>query len=257
MAAQAIDLSSGLVPKPPQGNAAAGGGIDLSAGLVPATGAKPQTGPQAVSSPDPNAANPNGEGVYGMTSPDGRQVPIPYSKIQAVGRQGYRFASHGELAKYARDHAADPVDEERVQQFLDQHPWEPASITINALLGVGTGVTKTLAGADRMARGNGPLTRPEEALQTAAETPTKGAAQGAGEAAENVGEFFTGEELLGLVGKALPFAERLKQASGLAQVLDKNETLAKIVKIGMSAVKQGTVAGGQTLVKTGAIPARR
>lgn len=203
--------------------------------------------PQAVT-PDPNSANPKGEGLYTMQSPDGRSVQIPYSKIQTVSPQGYRFANHGELARYARDHQADPVDENRVNQFIDKlPPWDPTKI----LMGLGTGVAKAAAGADRIARGNGALTRPEEMLQEAAATPTKGAGEALGEGVENAGEFFTGEELLGLASKALPFAERLKQATGLAQTLSKSPTLAKIARIGLSAIKQGTIAGGQTYVKTG------
>lgn len=250
-------MASPAIPPPPSGTII----MPPSLGSIPpppsgtivhqqTSGASPQAAAPSTP-PDPNSANPKGEGIYKMQSPDGRAVQIPYSKIETVGNQGYRFSDHGELARYARDHQADPVDEDRLDKFLNDHPWNPAAVTLSALKGVGTGVTKTLAGADRLVRGSGPLTRPEEQLQEAAETPAKGVVQNAGEGAENVGEYFTGEELLGLASKALPFAERLKQASTLAQTLDKSPTLAKLVRVGMSTVKQGTIAAGQTYTKTG------
>lgn len=192
------------------------------------------------------------EGIYNMQSPDGRAVQIPYSKVKAAGPQGYRFSSQGDLARYAKDHAADPVDESAIDKYMDNTPWwDMPGHALNLLAGVGTGVTKTAAGLDRAVRGNGPLSGPEEQLQTAAATPTKGGMQGASELGENVGEFFTGEELLGLVGKGLQGAERLKAATGLAQVLEKHPVIAKLVKIGQNAVRQGTVAGAQTFAKTG------
>ena len=245
-------MTSGLPPLPPGASLISGGGA--GSGLPPLPPGATMIGGNAAASapPDPNSANPKGEGLYNMVSPDGRQVQIPYSKIQAVAPQGYRFAAHGDLAQYARDYAADPVDEGRVDKFIDSLPWwGPAKMAIGLVKGIGTGAIKTAAGADRIVRGNGPLSRPEEMLQQAAETPASGAAEGVGEAAENAGEFFTGEEMLGLASKALPFAERLKQATGIAQALKNSPTLAKVVKIGMSAVRQGTIAGAQTFAKTG------
>jgi hypothetical protein len=192
------------------------------------------------------------EGVYQMQSPDGRPVQIPYSKVKTAGPQGYRFANQGELSRYAKDHAADPVDESAVDRYMNNTPWwDMPGHALNLLAGVGTGVTKTAAGLDRAVRGNGPLTGPEEQLQLAAATPTKGGMQNAGELGENVGEFFTGEELLGMVGKTLQGADKLKAATQLAQTLERHPMIAKLVKIGQNAVRQGGIAGAQTFAKTG------
>jgi hypothetical protein len=182
-----------------------------------------------------------------MHSPDGRAVQIPYSKVHTSIQNGYLFGDKGTLQRYARDHAADPLSEGRVEQYLDQHPWVAAPV--NALAGLGTGALKTATGLDRT-----PTTRGETELQLTAATPTKGVVQGAGEALENVGEFFTGDELLSFLGKGaegLGMAEKLKNMTGLAQTLEKYPMLAKVLKIGSTAVKQGTIAGGQTYAKTG------
>ena len=215
-------------------------------GFVPmnASGSGAQPAQTAQSA---NPENPNNEGLYAMHSPDGRAVQIPYSKVHTSIQNGYLFGDKGTLQKYARDHAADPLSEGRVEQYLDQHPWVAAPV--NALAGLGTGALKTATGLDRT-----PTTRGETELQLAAATPTKGPVQAAGEAAENVGEFFTGDELLSFLGKGaegLGMAEKLKSMTGLAQTLEKYPMLAKVLKIGSTAVKQGTIAGGQTYAKTG------
>ena len=216
--------------------------------LFDMTKATPVTG----SAPETPNANPRSEGVYQMQSPDGRAVQIPYSNVKTAGPQGYRFSNQGELARYAKDHSADPIDEGAVDKYLDNVPWwDMPGHALNLLSGVGTGVEKTAAGLDRAVRGNGPLTGPEEQLQLAAATPTKGGMQAAGEAGENVGEFFSGEELLGLVGKGLQGAEKLKAATQAAQLLERHPLIAKLVKIGQNAVRQGTIAGAQTYAKTG------
>jgi hypothetical protein len=213
--------------------------------------------------------NPKGEGVYAMQSPDGRTTAIPYSKVGDQGKLGYRFTSQDELARYAKDRSADPVNEDMVDRFMDTLPqWIGPAPAWHAMQGFGAGATKLLAGADRMARavagrtpGTGQqgrpantYTAPEEALQEAAATPTKGLAESAGEAAENVGEFWSGEGLMSLLGKSaegLSIAEKLKQATGVAQVLEKFPVLDKLARIGVTAVKQGALGGAQTLVKTG------
>ena len=215
-------------------------------GFVPmnASGSGAQPAQTAQSA---NPENPNNEGLYAMHSPDGRAVQIPYSKVHTSIQNGYLFGDKGTLQKYARDHAADPLSEGRVEQYLDQHPWVAAPV--NALAGLGTGALKTATGLDRT-----PTTRGETELQLAAATPTKGPVQAAGEAAENVVEFFTGDELLSFLGKGaegLGMAEKLKSVTGLAQTLEKYPMLAKVLKIGSTAVKQGTIVGGQTYAKTG------
>jgi len=80
--------------------------------------------------------------------------------------------------------------------------------------------------------------------------------QSMGATGETLGEFASGEELLGLLGrsaKLLPFAEQFKLATGLAQMLDKYPLVAKLMKIGIASANQGTVAAGQTYLKTGDI----
>ena len=182
-----------------------------------------------------------------MTAPDGRAVKIPYSKVHMMIQNDYLFQDKPTLQQYSRDLAADPLSEDRIDQFLDKHPWIAAPV--HAIEGVGTGVAKTATGLDKT-----PTTKLETYAQMAAAKPVKGMAGGAGELGENVLEYFGGEELLGLLGKgaeALPLAERLKSMTNMAQLLAKYPTLAKVAKIGTTAVKQGTIAAGQTFAKTG------
>ena len=54
-------------------------------------------------------ANPHGEGVYQMMSPDGQTLNIPYGNVPALmPLRGWKFASPAVQATYARDYAADP-----------------------------------------------------------------------------------------------------------------------------------------------------
>jgi hypothetical protein len=187
-----------------------------------------------------------------MHAPDGRAVQIPYSKVHDQIKNGYLFADKNTLQQYARDVAADPMSEDRIDQFLDKHPWIAAPVRFaveNPLKGLGTGLLRTWTGADRL-----PTSRLETEEQIAAATPVQGPQQAGGELAEGLGEFFSGDELFSMLGKAsqgLGIADRLKAATGLAQTLEKYPALAKLAKIGSTAVKQGTIAGAQTYAKTG------
>jgi hypothetical protein len=235
--------SAGMPPPPPPGFFPAG----TSSAPPP-----PPPGFVSASTSSSSAAPANTEGLYAMTSPDGRPAPVRYSNVHTQLQNNYLFADQGTLQQYARDQAADPLSEDRVDQFLDKHPWIGAPV--NALMGAGAGALKTVTGLDRTPQDHNLGGRIETEMQLAAATPTKGIAQGVGETGENVGEYFTGEELLSFLGKAakaIPLPDKLKSMTGLAQVLQKNPMLAKVLKIGATAVKQGTIGGAQTFVKTG------
>ena len=186
-----------------------------------------------------------------MKNPAGQVVPIPYSNVGKALDQGHLFADKSTLQQYARDHAADPLSEDRVDKFIDAHPYIGRPIA--GLKGAGTGVDKLLTAGDRT-----PRTRAETELQLAAATPTRGAGEAGGEMAEGVGEYFSGDEILSMAGRALeglPLAQKLKDLSGIAQMVSKAPPIVqKLLKIGMSAVKQGTIAAGQTATQTGLDP---
>ena len=221
--------------------------------------------PQPMQSAQPAGLtdNPKGEGTYAMKNPQGQTVPVPYSNVHHALDQGHLFADKGTLQKYARDHAADPLDESRVDQWLDKHPY--LGLPVNLLAGAGTGALKTFTGLDTMPNepGKNKFEQADRRAETetllAANTPTKGLGQGLGEGGENVGEFFSGEELLSLLGKAgaaMGMTQKLKTMTGLSQMLEKAPPIVpKLLKIGMSAVKQGTVGGAQTYAKTGDVGA--
>jgi hypothetical protein len=64
---------------------------------------------------------------------------------------------------------------------------------------------------------------------------------------ETLTEFLLGDEAL----KGLSLAERLKQASGVAQIFEKSPRLMKAVQIGSEALRHGAVQTAQTLARTG------
>lgn len=199
--------------------------------------------------------NPKGEGVYPMVNNAGQTVQIPYGNVQEAAAQGHRFQTKDALQQYARDHAADPVSEDATDRYVDGMSWyNPVKIARDLSTGFATGVLKTGTGLDHAPQGHGAAGKLEQDAQLQAATPTKGAAGAAGEAAENVGEWFTGEELLGMLGKAgdaMGIADKLKSVSGLAQTIEKYPLVGKLLKIGSNAVKQGTIGAGQTYAKTG------
>lgn len=201
--------------------------------------------------------NPNGEGVYQMGVPGKPAVAVPYSKVQQAGKLGMFFSDRADLARYARDHHADPVTEGTIDHYLNNAPWwDVPSQLVNAASGAGGAALRTLTAHDRA-----PHSQAEQQLQLAAETPNNGVAAGLGDLGENIGEFFSGQELLGLLGKTasatgegLGLSERLKGAQQAAQVLEKHPAIAKLVKIGQNAVRNFAIATGQSAAKPGATP---
>ena len=237
----------------PLPGASPGSGLDMST-FKPLSAAAPiNQQPQTMPSPAHDAqsadlaANTKGEGTYQMKNPQGLMVAVPYSNVHRALDQGHLFADKGTLQQYARDHAADPLSEDRVDQWMDKHPY--LSRPLQGLIGAGTGLDKTLTGLLPA-----PTTRAGTELQLAAATPTRTAAEGGGEGVENLAEFFSGDELatmLGKAGTAMGITDKLKAMTGLAQTIEKYPMVAKLLKIGASAAKQGTIAGGQTYLKTG------
>jgi hypothetical protein len=154
-----------------------------------------------------------------------------------------------------------PPTEDHLDSFLQRHKdLLDLPVTImrnltgqNLLAGAGAGAQETLAGADKLVRR---LTghQGEDVLTREAAKPTEGFEQAVGKAGEGVGEFFTGEELLSMLGRtgaAMTGVEKLKSAQQIAAVLAKHPYIAKALKVGLSAVKAGGVGAGQELVKSG------
>jgi hypothetical protein len=195
-------------------------------------------------------ANPRGEGTYSMTAPAGPAINVPYSQVHQALDQGHVFTDKANLQNYARDHAADPLDESRVDQWIDKHPILSGALgPYEGIIGGARGLVKTATGLLPA-----PTTRAGTELQMFAAESPRHWQQGTGEATENVGEFFSGEEflkLLGNVGPMMTAAEKLKTVTGLAQLVEKVPMIGKLLKIGESAAKQGTIAGAQTFAKTG------
>ena len=141
--------------------------------------------------------------------------------------------------------------EDHVDDWLSKHP--VLGFVPNLLAGAGAGVEQTAAGLDKLAR-QATGHQGEDWLTREAAKPTHGTVQAVGKGAESVGEFFTGEEMLGMLGRtgmAMSAADKLKNATQIASLLNKSPYLAKVLKIGMETVKAGTLGAGQEYVKTG------
>lgn len=216
----------------------------------------PKTAPGAIAAPPkPQPARDlitarfgpeGGEGSYAMHDFAGLPHQVGYSKVHQALDNGFLFSDKPTLEKYARDHAADPLDESRVDQWIDKHPI--VSGPLQLLTGGYRGIIRTGTAFDRT-----PTTRAETEAQLFAASPNRTAGESVGGAAEQVGEFFTGEQLLGMLGRTgmvMSAAEKLKTVTGLAQLIEKVPMVGKLLKIGESAAKQGTTSAAQTYIQT-------
>ena len=220
----ALPDQSGLPPGATITPLAAQSGAPPGATVTPLAGAAPMPAkPNPVG--DGLTANPNGEGVYPMVDSQGQTVQIPYSNVQHAAAMGHRFQTKDALQQYARDHAAGPVDEDAADKYIDGLSWyNPVKLGRDVLSGLGAGALKTATGLDKAPQGHGAGGRVEQDMQIAAATPAKGVAGAVGELGENVGEWFSGEELLGMLGKAgeaMNLSEKMKALTGLSQTIEK------------------------------------
>ena len=125
-------------------------------------------------------------------------------------------------------------------------------------------IIRKATGTDKGANGQPRRTQAEQAVQHFADTPVHNGfegmeghesesnylsnSQGLGEGAEDMGEFLSGEGLLSALGKIAKAPVALSEAAKIEQEIKKGSTMGKLA---LAALKQGTVAGGQTYVKTG------
>jgi hypothetical protein len=185
---------------------------------------------------------------------------------------------------------SDFVDNPNFGKPAHYDPWsaDTGSSFLNAaqdvVSGIGKGVAQTVGGAAHLAanvahRALGTPNQTPEALQGLEEaSKPQGTAENIGSGIESIAEFMMGDEAL----KGLSMADRLKQVSGIMKYIEKSPKLAKALELGinvgkagselspeertllqqhpilarlaghgLSAIRQGLVQGGQTLVKTG------
>lgn len=198
--------------------------------------------------------NPAGEGIYRMIGPDGKQIGVPYSKAKALGKpQGYQFADPAEAQRFMKDYVADPQLNQDLIRIAGDNPG------VNLYMGFAKHALRTAlgladigqAGANRRKQNmqgfdsvssQDMQPQPSKARDFANE-PDQNVEQLAGGTGEDIAEFLTGEKLLTLLPE-LTGAQKLEAATKLAKMAEKHPLLA-------NALKQGTVAGAQTQVRTG------
>lgn len=113
------------------------------AGATPPTYLDPNTGEPLVGHPTPalDLSNRQGQGVYQMSGPDGKTVPVPYGQVQQAAQQmGYKFANDADKFRFAKDNAADP---NRVTSYAPAPGYvAPNESSLSAPMQVAAGVAK-------------------------------------------------------------------------------------------------------------------
>jgi hypothetical protein len=206
-------------------------------------------------------SNPQGEGLYQMKAPTGSTVAVPFSKVKhGALPMGYQFATPDETARYARDfHAAPVASWNDLLGDIEERPgwrhWlDPTTAFPEQAAGGMKGVATLAEGARKLL---GLKPKEPDTLTQVAQRPNANAQEAGGELQENMGEFVSGEELLGLIGKTARSGEALNDAGKVAQMLEKYPQVARVLKVGMNAVKnipelgQALLGAGQTFIKTG------
>lgn len=246
-----MSTGGGDTPPPPPGFVAQG---------AQPTPPRPQPAQDAILAD--MRTNPRGEGTYQMQGPQG-PVAVPFSHVKATaGPAGWQFANDQERTRYEKDYRARPVGS--LSQFLqgiDEQPgWMSWVLPTAQTVGEMHGVASTVKGVQNiMGMGKGPA--PEGSAQgfinTMADHQNANLAETAGDLGENAGEFVSGQELMGLLGGAVKGSQALTEAGKVSQVLEKYPAIARVLKVGMNAVKNipelghALLGAGQTYVKTG------
>jgi hypothetical protein len=235
----------------------------VSSGASASTTALPPlpAGAQLTSAPagDPLTGNPNGEGTYQMQGPKGT-VGVPYSNVETAQQQGYQLQGDtqsffhlptGDAARYMNDQRFDPkVQAQYAQGMAQQMHSDPGFGTMEgvargaALTAAGLGhitqkIVGKVTGKNNPADPNGALAK----VQQFGEGGDTGEEE-FGKFVESAGEFLMGDEAL----KGMAYLDKVKQVLPVLKVLEKSPLLARTLD---AAMQQSTVAGGQTLVKTG------
>jgi hypothetical protein len=193
-------------------------------------------------------ANPNAEGTYKMDN-GGAQLDVPYSTVANARKQGYGFSSGDDMKRYMDDYVADPRTTKTAMDHLEKFLTNVSAGGIDRFAGIGGAALRTAQGAARIG-GVIPIPLPK-ALQAAAAAENANANQSLGDVGETGAEFFTGEELLNLFGRGADTVMGAERAAKAAKFLRDNTAVARLARIGLNVVKQGTLAGAQTAVKGG------
>lgn len=214
-------------------------------------------------------------------------IYVPYSKAlailghpeQHIGPRGIEIPAFNQGNEDAVDKYGLSIhkdEAERILRDVEADPnrqnqgWKNTLLSIPAVqatLGFLRGGAKTVSGADNLiskVTGKPNRTAPERAIQDFSENPVGNPYQGIrseentanylsgnqtlGNVGEDMAEFMSGEGLLSKIGKLLGSGVKLTEAAKVEEEIRKGTPLGKLA---LQAIKQGTVAGGQTYVKTG------
>ena len=190
--------------------------------------------------------NPNGEGIYRMVGPDGKQVGVPYTKAKSLGKpQGYTFVDQGEAHRFMKDYIADPAEQQKMVDIAKDDPG------LNMFLGLAKHALRTVYGIGDVTNGGQtlqggefkPTQKSNSPVRQFAEEPDQNIHEAIGGGLEDTGEFISGERFLKLLPE-LAGAQKLEVATRLAKLAEKHPLIA-------NALRNAAVAGAQTDVKTG------
>lgn len=257
---------------PPSAPPAAGSGGDWFAQQQQQPGQRPPLigkPPDMATPATPSITdNPNGEGIYRMKGPDGKEAGIPYSNAKgSATAAGYKFADDHEYTRFMKDYLADPAEQQKTQQIAQDDPGlmlflGAAKHALRSVFGLSDITSGTPEQREKSAKQNPLLPQPlggsaqaerSSPLRQFADEPDVSGWQTAGGAGEDLGEFATGEGEL----KAANMGDRLLKLVPELQGSQKLAVVSKLLQFAEKhpligdALRQGLVAGAQTDVKTG------
>jgi len=221
------------------------------------------TVPSDLTSNPPDPKTGQGEGTYKFWNAHGMPIMVPYSKALALlgHPEGALGSGQSEVDRFHQAYSdlksqGFTLDDADVPRLYSDYAEDPRLKDVRAqnfyksipAMGYLRGAARTVAGGIH-ATGN----QPPHTLDVLANTPNNpdphiGAMQTGTEAAENVNEFMAAEGLLSGMTKILGPGVKLAEAGKVEQEIQKGSALGKLA---LTALKQGTIAGGQTYAKTG------
>ena len=200
---------------------------------------------------------PQGQSPQGQVPNGLKTVPVPPGSTLGYGDEGQ--SSQGAQTQPKPEPTTEmPMYATGFEGGKEELPQVPASVAktaqeggiYGATIGAAKSVGSTIAtGAELISKIPGmDKVIPKEGVTALRQMTTpQNPSEKVGYIAENLAEFFAGDEIL----KGLSMADKLKLASRVAEYAKTSPRVAAIINHGMTAVRQGAVVGGQTFAHTG------
>ena len=198
-------------------------------------------------------SQPQGQGQPGQAPNGLKTVPVPQGATLGYGDESQ---TQGVQTQPNPEPTTEMPMATGFEGSTEEMPQVPQSSVkeglYGATVGAAKGVGSTVATASELLSkipGMDKIIPKEGVTALRGITTPENASEKIGYIAENLGEFFAGDEVL----KGLSIAEKLGLAERVAQYAKTSPRVAAIINHGMTAARQGLVAGAQTTAHTGDI----